>query len=190
MVIQASAAETTIQTNAVDAATSLQAIQNTGRQALGELRGLLGVLRTDAGSAPQKSRGPRIDDLDALAESYSVAGLVVSIDRAVDVSDLGDAVELAVYRLVQESLTNALKHGGQGTASVVIKRTDDQVTVRIDNTVDESLSSPVAAPTGSGHGITGMRERVWSLGGSLTAAPTDGRGFQVSAVIPLTNGRA
>lgn len=189
MVVQASAAETTIQTNVADAITSLQAIQNTGRQALTELRGLVGVLRTDTGSSPPKSQGPRVQDLDALAERYCAAGLVVSIDRTIDVSDLGDGVELVIYRLVQESLTNALKHGGHGTASVIIERTDDAITVRIDNTVDAARPSPVAASAGSGHGIPGMRERVWSLGGSLTAIPTDGDGFRVSAVIPLTNGR-
>jgi signal transduction histidine kinase len=154
----------------------LDTIAATGREALDEMRGLLGVLRDDdTAVGPQ----PGLDDLPALVQRMRAAGLDVELAVAPDVH-VPPAVGLTVYRIVQEALTNVARHaGGRPTAQVAVRQAQDGLQVLVTNTGE----GPVVVPV-PGRGITGMRERVASVGGSVEAGPT-AAGWRVSAVVPL-----
>jgi signal transduction histidine kinase len=153
----------------------LHLIGETGRQALAELRRMLGVLREeDAG--PQLSPQPGIDDLDRLLPTVRAAGLPVTYSTTGDLAALGRGVQLAVYRIVQEALTNTLKHAGPGaTAEVTLAATDGEIRVRVR---DDGRATPAPA----NHGLVGMRERAALYHGDLTAGPAD-RGWLVEVVL-------
>jgi signal transduction histidine kinase len=166
--------------------TNLEKIENSGRQALAETRRLLGVLRDpggETGLAPQ----PAIDELDALAASVRAAGvpvhLVISGNRAV----VPAAVDVSVYRIAQESLTNALKHAGHACADVTIGCADYAVTIDV---TDDGSRQPANPNPTDGHGLAGMRERVAVFGGELRAGPRPGGGFAVHARLPIGDGLA
>ena len=165
---------------------ALEKIENSGRQALNETRRLLGVLRAtdpDPGLAPQ----PGIGELDALAANVRAAGLPVSLVIAGDHSALPATVDVSVYRIVQEALTNVVRHAGAGRADVAIGCADNAVTIEV---TDDGAEDPLdATPTG-GHGLTGMRERVAIFGGELCAGPRVGGGFAVWARLPLEDRRS
>jgi signal transduction histidine kinase len=153
----------------------LRLIGETGRQALAELRRVLGMLR-DEDADPQLSPQPGIEDLDRLLPSVRGAGLPVTYSTSGDLHTLGRGVQLAVYRIVQESLTNTLKHAGRGaTADVTLTAVDGEVRVRVR---DNGRGAP-AAPN---HGLVGMRERAAMYGGVLTAGPA-GQGWLVDVVL-------
>ncbi|MEU8234506.1 histidine kinase [Actinoplanes sp. NPDC048967] len=153
----------------------LQLIGETGRQALGELRRVLGVLRGEDADA-QLSPQPGIDDLDRLLPSVRAAGLPVTYSTAGELRALGRGVQLAVYRIVQEALTNTLKHAGRGaTADVTLAASDGEVRVRVR---DDGRGGP-AAPS---HGLLGMRERAAMYGGVVNAGPAE-RGWLVDVVL-------
>jgi len=153
----------------------LRLIGETGRQALAELRRVLGVLR-DEDTDPQLSPQPGIEDLDRLLPSVRGAGLPVTYSTSGDLHTLGRGVQLAVYRIVQEALTNTLKHAGRGaTAEVTLAATDGEVRVRVR---DNGRGTP-AAPN---HGLVGMRERTAMYGGVMTAGPAE-QGWLVDVVL-------
>ncbi|WP_250004843.1 sensor histidine kinase [Actinoplanes sp. M2I2] len=153
----------------------LRLIGETGRQALAELRRVLGVLREEDAD-PQLSPQPGIDDLDRLLPSVRAAGLPVTYSTSGDLHTLGRGVQLAVYRIVQEALTNTLKHAGRGAAAdVTLAASDGQVRVRVR---DNGRGEP-AAPS---HGLLGMRERAAMYGGVVTAGPA-GSGWLVDVVL-------
>lgn len=154
---------------------SLEAIRDTSRDALDGLRGELDSLRGNAPLSPSTS----LVDIPALAARMRSAGLPVSV--VVSASDLPEAIETAAYRIVQESLTNVLRHAGSGvTASVEVSVDDGALHVSV---VDTGTSAGFV----EGHGITGMRRRATSLGGTLDAGPDESGGFAVRARIPLTS---
>ncbi len=156
------------------AATTMQQVAGTGRQALGDLRRLLGVLRT-ADGAPHGPQ-PGVGDLDELAASVRAAGVPVQLIRHGEPGSLGLAADLAVYRIVQEALTNVLKHAGPAaTATVTLTYRPDGATVEVRDTGTGRLAS------GSGAGLVGMRERVAAYGGELLAGPQPGGGWRVRA---------
>ena len=158
----------------------LEKIENSARQALAETRRLLGVLRDpdeETGLAPQ----PGIGDLDALAASVRAAGLPVNLVIDGDRAALPAAVDVSVYRIVQEALTNVLKHAGPARADVAIGCADDTVTIEV---TDNGTGEPGPDPAG-GHGLAGMRERAAVFGGELAAGPRPGGGFAVRARLPL-----
>jgi signal transduction histidine kinase len=163
---------------------TLEKIENSARQALGETRRLLGVLRDpdeESGLAPQ----PGVGDLDALAASIRAAGLPVNLVVDGNLGALPAAMDVSVYRIVQEALTNVLKHAGPARADVTIGCTAETVTIEVtDNGV--GLLSPLS-PVG-GHGMTGMRERAAVFGGELAAWPLPDGGFTVRAWLPLVDG--
>ncbi|MGH3122044.1 MAG: sensor histidine kinase, partial [Streptosporangiaceae bacterium] len=145
---------------------ALEKIENNGRQALTETRRLLGVLRDtseETGLAPQ----PGISELKALTASVSAAGLPVNLVIDGDPAALPAAVDLSVYRIVQEALTNVLKHAGQARADVTIGCADEAVTIEI---TDDGTVPGSRVPAG-GHGLAGMRERVAVFGGEFHAGP-------------------
>jgi signal transduction histidine kinase len=153
----------------------LRLIGETGRQALAELRRTLGVLREEDAD-PQLSPQPGIEDLDRLLPTVRAAGLPVSYSTSGDLHTLGRGVQLAVYRIVQEALTNTLKHAGRGvTATVTLTASDGEVRVHVR---DNGHGTP-AAPN---HGLVGMRERAAMYGGVVTAGPAD-QGWQVDVVL-------
>jgi signal transduction histidine kinase len=163
---------------------TLEKIENSARQALSETRRLLGVLRDpdeEAGLAPQ----PGIGDLDTLADSVRSAGLPVHLVIDGDPAALPAAVDVSVYRIVQEALTNVLKHAGQARAEVTIGCAADTVTVEV---TDDGTAQPGSKVPGGGHGLAGMRERAAVFGGELVAGPRPGGGFAVRARLPVRDG--
>ena len=159
----------------------LEKIENSARQALAETRRLLGVLRDpdeETGLAPQ----PGIGDLDALAASVRAAGVPVNLVIDCDRAALPAAMDVSVYRIVQEALTNVLKHAGPARADVAIGCADDTVTIEI---TDDGTGEPGNQALAGGHGLAGMRERAGVFGGELAAGPRPGGGFAVRARLPL-----
>jgi signal transduction histidine kinase len=157
---------------------SLTAIRDSGRHALGELRRLLGLLRDgdeDAGMAPQ----PSLTAVDELVRGTRAAGLPVEVRVEGQLKGLPQSVDVAAYRLVQEGLTNALRHAGSDT-TLTLRREADELTVEVANALPpDARSSP-----GAGHGLAGMRERVRVFGGSFDAGPSQGS-FVVRASLPI-----
>jgi signal transduction histidine kinase len=165
---------------------ALAAIEATSRAALTELRRLLGVLRQDS-DEPQGdlSPVPGLADLDSLLAEVTNAGLAVRLRVEGTPSPLPAGVDLSAYRIVQEALTNVVKHAGPAQAQVMIRYRDRDLTVEV---TDDGRG--VAAPAGddrggTGHGLIGMRERVAAFGGELEIGPCPGGGFRVAARLPL-----
>jgi len=166
------------------AAAALEKIEHSGRQALTEMRRLLGVLREpdeEPGLAPQ----PGIGQLAALTESTRAAGLPVRLTVDGDHAGLPQAVDVSAYRIVQEALTNVLKHAGPAHAEVAIGCAAGAVTIEVS---DDGAGIPVALAQPGGQGLAGMRERVAIFGGELLAGPRPAGGFAVRARLPLSGG--
>jgi len=166
------------------AGATLEKVENSARQALAETRRLLDVLRDpdeETGFAPQ----PGIGDLDALAASVRAAGLPVNLAVDDDLATLPAVVDVSVYRIVQEALTNVLKHAGPARADVTIGRTADTVTIDV---TDNGTGAPGPLPPVRGHGLAGMGERAALFGGELAAGPRPGGGFAVRARLPFGGG--
>ncbi|MFP5322949.1 MAG: sensor histidine kinase [Acidimicrobiia bacterium] len=181
MVVQAGAGRRVLDRDPAAAAEALAVVERTGRNALEELRRLLGVLRDDdAGAATEPQ--PTAGDVATLVEGWRDAGLDVDLRISGVAPELAAGVSLTIYRVVQEALTNVMKHAGPARAEVVIRYGDD---VRID--VLDDGRGPVARADlpSAGQGLIGMRERVELFGGQLTTGPRPGGGFRVSATIPL-----
>lgn len=160
------------------AETALQTISRTSGEALEELRATLAVVRrVDAEVDLAPAAG--LDSLDDLRRRMSDAGLHVDVKTSGDPEALPQPADLAGYRVVQESLTNVLKHGEVYTATVHIEHANDTVTITVSNPVTSVTT------TEDGMGISGMRQRVTSLGGDFTAGPTDDGHFVVRASIPV-----
>ncbi|MER5688615.1 sensor histidine kinase [Streptomyces sp. NPDC002205] len=167
---------------------ALQLIGDTGRQALGELRHVLGVLReaTDGPpGGPELSPQPGIADIEALCAKVRAAGLEVVYRTSGDVEVLDSGVQLTAYRIVQEALTNILKHTDTDTrVHLAILVEDSRLNIRVQDTGPAAPSGP---PNEEGHGLVGMRERAALYGGTVSAGPTGGGGWSVEAVLDLTS---
>jgi signal transduction histidine kinase len=181
MVVQAEAAEAMLDVDPERARRPLSSVQDTGRSALGELRRMLGVLRerdeTGAPLAPQ----PGLDGLDELVESVRQAGLLVSVRIDGEPRPLPSGVDLSAYRIVQEGLTNALKHAGPARADVLVRYGDRELELRVSD--DGRGHDP--SSNGGGHGLVGMRERVALYGGEIEAGPRPGGGYRLRVRLPL-----
>jgi signal transduction histidine kinase len=166
-------------------AEALKLIGETGRQAMSELRRMLGALREHT-DAPQLSPQPGIADIDALCSRIRAAGPGVVYRTTGDVESLDRGVQLAAYRIVQEALTNSLKHAGPDTDALVsLTVADRHLDIRIQDTGPRSLG-PAEPPTEDGHGIIGMTERASLYGGTVTAGPRPGGGWIVRTDLELT----
>ncbi|HEX5596900.1 MAG TPA: sensor histidine kinase [Micromonosporaceae bacterium] len=178
---------TTAGTKQVRAA--LRTISRTGREAMAELRSLLGVLRADDGpDGADRTPQPGLDAIEGLMEQVRAAGLPVSYSVAGRPRSVAAGVSLVAFRVVQESLTNALKHGGPGVrAAVRLAWARDHLRVEVtDDGRGTSPSDTAPGVTGSvGHGIIGMRERVTAAGGTIRVGGQPGGGYQVTALLPL-----
>jgi signal transduction histidine kinase len=162
-------------------AATLEKIERSSREALVEMRRLLGVLRQDGDDAAASPQ-PGIAQLEPLAANVRAAGLEVEL--ALDCGEtLPPALELSVYRIVQEALTNALKHGRATRALVAVRRSGELLSVEV---VDDGSPHAGDATAGSGHGLVGMRERVALFGGELHTGPGPEGGFAVRATLPVT----
>jgi signal transduction histidine kinase len=165
---------------------TLEEIEHSGRQALTETRRLFGVLRDpdeETGRAPQ----PGISELPALAGSLRAAGLEVTLSVNGDHTALPPAVNVSAYRIVQEALTNVLKHAGPARAEVTVGCADGAVTIEVTDDGPGNPAPPAvkgAGEVGGGQGLAGMRERVALFGGDLRAGPRPGGGFTVCARLP------
>jgi len=182
MVVQADGASYALDNDPGKAKEALAAIAATGRQALAEMRRLLGVLRHDDGTDPGRAPLPGIAQLGELLEQTRAAGLPVTLTVEGVPQPLPDGAALAAYRIVQESLTNTRKHGGpQATAQVTLRYLEDALVLRI----TDDGQGPVTVPDGAGHGLNGMRERVAIYGGWVQAGPRPGGGYHVTARLPF-----
>ncbi|MEB8338739.1 sensor histidine kinase [Streptomyces endophyticus] len=164
--------------------TALKTIRENSVDGLAEMRRLIGILR-DAGEDTEPVAAPTLAGLGALVEQSRTNGLDVRLTVSGAVTDLPAPVELAAYRIVQESLTNALKHAAKGRVTVAVDRSDERVEVRVDSPYGDR-DGPRAP--GSGAGLVGMRERAALLGGTFEAGPDApvGKVWRVCARLPLT----
>jgi signal transduction histidine kinase len=160
----------------------LRLIGDTGRQALGELRRVLGVLRE--GPEQQLRPQPDLGELDRLLDGVRAAGLDVTCRTAGDLNRLGPGLQLAVYRIVQEALTNTLKHAGAAAAEVTVEVTDDrQVRVRVRDHGSGGRGRPPDTEPVVHQGVLGIRERAALYGGTVTAGPAADAGWLVDVVL-------
>ncbi|MEV6812832.1 sensor histidine kinase [Micromonospora sp. NPDC051296] len=176
--IQAGVGARVIDSQPAQARAALATIEATSRDALAGLRRTLGALRRGAGEAVSLDPAPGLADLDRLVAATGDAGVRVEL-RQQGGRPVPPDVDLAAYRIVQEALTNVVRHAGVDTCRVTVERGDEAVTVEV---VDDGRGGPVGA---EGHGLVGMRERALALGGHLHAAPRPERGFRVAARLPV-----
>ena len=181
MVVQAAAAEEVLGRDPERARAPLTAIQETGNQALIEMRRLLGILRAKD-EALASGRQPGLAGLDVLVTDFREAGLPVDLTVEGELASLSAGVDLAAYRIVEEALTNALKHARGAETRVSVRRVDGAVELE----VDDDGPGPGEGDNG-GHGLIGMRERAMLYGGTLHAGRRDGGGFAVRARLPLVS---
>lgn len=165
----------------------LRALEVTARGAMGELRRMLGVLRAADGAAALEPQ-PGISQLPQLFAEARAAGMPVTDHVEPPPSDLPAGLELTVFRVVQEALTNVRKHAPGSRASVAISYRDGEVTVRVDN--DGPKGRPTSSSGGHGHGLLGMGERVALYDGTMSACPRPAGGFSVEVRLPLPEARS
>jgi signal transduction histidine kinase len=179
MVVQAGAERRVLDGTGGSTREVLETIERIGRSALTEMRRLVGMLRSDAGDplAPQ----PGLDDLPTLIGQVRAAGLPVELQVEGERRELPVGIELSAYRIVQEALTNALKHAGGAHASVRVHYGADSLELKI---VDDGGGSRTPVPSG-GHGLVGMRERVALYGGRFDAGRRQSGGFAVRVLLPI-----
>ncbi|GHJ16934.1 MULTISPECIES: sensor histidine kinase [unclassified Micromonospora] len=190
MIVQADGVRFTLDRDPATAREAAKVVADTGRQALEEMRRLVGVLREPSRPEPAAMadepahRRPALVELPALLDRFRAAGLRIDRGGAGTPVALPPGLELTVYRVVQESLTNALKHAGVGASvELTLDWAADAVAVRA---VDDGRGRPVVRPAPSGgHGLVGMRERVGVYDGSLAAGPTLAGGWRVEVRLPL-----
>jgi len=182
MVVQAGAAQQLIAVDPVKATELLEAVQRAGEQSATELRRMLSLLSDET---PALEPQPGLADLDALFEQVRAAGLRVQLRTDARALAMTPALQVTVYRIVQEGLTNVLKHAPGSDTQVVISQTIGELTICISNTVKGNALIPPnpTAPSAPGRGLTGMRERVHLYGGHIEAGPTD-IGWRITAVLP------
>jgi len=172
---------------------ALRVIEAASRDGLAELRRMLGVLRSDGVPDVALSPTPDVAGLDELVDRAAMADVQVSL--TVDgVDSLPEGVGLSVYRIVQEAVTNVVKHAAPAMCMVGVRADEQEVRIEISNDgpvwpVQASESPMTGLPTPNGHGLIGMRERVMTYGGTFTAGPRPTGGFAVSAILPYASGR-
>jgi len=163
----------------------LRAVESTARQAMVEMRRLLGVLRADGESLPLAPQ-PGLSQLPALVDRATKAGLHVEVTTTGTPEPLPAGLDLTAYRVVQEALTNTLKHASARTASVALEYAPGELRLTVEDDGRGHADGVGAAPSpGRGHGLIGMAERVSFYGGRLHTGPLDGRGFGVDVRLPI-----
>ncbi|MGO4420766.1 sensor histidine kinase, partial [Streptomyces sp. MCAF7] len=166
------------------ARTALTTIKAASKEALGEVRQVLDTLRAP-GDAP-RSPAPGLDRLDELTEQARGMGLAVSVEVDGVRTALPPGTDLAAFRIVQEALTNIVRHSGSRTARVLLRYAPAELELRIDDDGPATAVGPANGGAGGGNGLVGMRERAAALGGTVVAGPRPDGGFRVRARLPLT----
>jgi signal transduction histidine kinase len=161
---------------------ALKRVEQAGRTALTEMRGLLGAMR-QAGDPLELAPQPGLGDLDALLGGIRRAGLPVELHVEGTPAALPPAIDLSAYRIIQEGLTNTLKHAGASRADVLIRYGADGLEIEVR---DDGHASAGAGTNGQGHGLVGVRERVKIYGGEMSASTAAGGGFTLRTRLPLT----
>lgn len=182
MVVQAGAARVAADSSPGEAADALRAVEASGRTAMAELRNLLGLL-SPAGADVALRPQPGLGELDELISRVAAAGLAVELEVRGTPRPLPPGADLAAYRVVQEALTNVLRHAGGAATSVVVDWGDE-----LEITVSDAGRGPSAAsggPSAAGRGLLGLQERLSLYGGELDAGPRPGGGWRVRAVMPV-----
>ena len=183
MVLQVGAVRHRLAAVAAEEVEALRSVEGVGRSALTEMRRLLGAMRSDD-QGPELAPQPGLDELDALAQEVGRAGLPVRVHRSGEEVPVPRAVDLSAYRIVQEGLTNALKHARASHAEVTVRTSAGALHLEVR---DDGRG---VAPTGGlGHGLVGVQERVKIFGGEMTASPDPAGGFVLTARLPLEAGR-
>jgi signal transduction histidine kinase len=180
MVVQASGVRRLLHDDQEREREALLSVERIGREALGEMRRMLGVMKPDEAQAVALAPQPGLQHLDRLIQQVEKAGLPVQLRVEGPPTDLPAGIDVSAYRIVQEGLTNALKHARGSHAEVVVRYADDGVEVEV---ADDGPGSNGAAL--DGQGLAGMRERVALFGGTLDAGPREGGGFMLRAQLPL-----
>ncbi|HWE61212.1 MAG TPA: sensor histidine kinase, partial [Chloroflexota bacterium] len=181
--VQAGAAEEIAERDPRRAREVLQTIQGTSRQALAEMRAMLSVLRSDDEARARRDPQPSVAQLDRLVDQSRAAGLRVTLRVEGAVRPLPEALDISAYRIVQEALTNSLKHAGPAHALVLVRYADEAVELEIS---DDGRGPGVQRDgVAEGRGLVGMRERVALFGGDLIVGALAGQGFRVRARFPL-----
>jgi signal transduction histidine kinase len=207
--VQAGFGEYVFDSDPTQARAALGNIQHVTREALSDMQRLLGVLRQEGTGQPdaaapggepgeeqppaparqlQLAPAPGLADLERLVSTTAGAGVQVALTRTGDRRDIPAAIDQSAFRIVQEALTNVVKHSGASTCQVIVGYEPDSLTVEITDPGNDGAAfrEPHAVRTdGMGHGILGMRERVSLCGGEFTAGPRPGHGFEVIAHFPL-----
>jgi signal transduction histidine kinase len=182
MIVQADGGRYAFDHDPRKAKQALETVASTGRGALEDMRRLVGVLRGSDAGPDTPRRAITLTELGTLVDGARSAGLDVELDNTLP-EQLPPAVELAVYRIAQEGLTNVLRHAGPGAkVGLCLKHTDRTVTVSV---TDDGGTRRLPKQQGKGHGITGMRERVAVHGGTLSAGPASPAGWALTAEIPV-----
>ncbi|MFF3319223.1 sensor histidine kinase [Streptomyces sp. NPDC003035] len=208
MVVHAAALQAVALKDPQKAVKNAALVGDMGRQALTELRQMLGVLREDVAPSPAapvplaavgraaaaaaeaaSGDGPCLDALEDLVEQSRQAGVVVELMVLGEVRSYAAEVEQTAYRVVQEALTNVHKHAAGAKVVVRLAHRDGEVAVQVENGPSDAGAADADLPSG-GNGLVGMRERVTRLGGVFVSGPTDAGGFRVSAVLPVREERA
>ncbi|MEU8343784.1 sensor histidine kinase [Spirillospora sp. NPDC048832] len=186
--VQAGVALHLIDQNPEQARTALAAIKDASKEALTEMRGVIGALRSEGETAP-RAPAAGLDRLDDLLDRARSAGLAVDAEITGDRRPLHANTDLAAFRIVQEALTNVTRHAGPGpvTARVLIAYREHGIEVRVE---DDGRGAPLLDDRPGGSGLRGMRERAAALGGTFDAGPRPGGGFRVRAELPLPEGDA
>ena len=189
MVVQAEAGPVAVEHDPARAAGAFEAIAATGRQALVEMRRLLGMLRGDEEQAPSLAPQPGLAEVPSLVEQVGRAGLRVELVVEGTEAALPPGIDLSAYRIIQEALTNAVKHGGSGRARVLVRYGADalQLQIRDEGRPAGGDGAPVERrpDAAQGRGLLGMRERVNLFGGELHVGPGPDGGFGVDARLPI-----
>ena len=183
MVLQVGAVRHKLPDALAEDSDALRGVEQAGRTALAEMRGLLAAMRRD-GEEAELTPQPGLDGLDALLEEIGRAGLPVQLHVDGEPVALPRGIDLSAYRIVQEGLTNALKHARASNAEVTVRYRPDELHIEVR---DNGEGSP--ASNGIGHGLVGVRERVKIYGGEMSAGTANGRGFILSTRLPLSADR-
>ncbi len=190
--IQSGVGRHVIEAQPGEAKAALSAIEETSRSALHELRRVLGVLRRSNGDTRELAPAPTLADLQDLVDRVRGAGVPIELTCRGNASSLPQGLELSVYRIVQEALTNVVKHAQSATTRISIDRQHDTLEVTVTNRAPSNgasraghLGEEHARERRDGHGIIGMEERAAAFGGSLTASPLPDGGFEVHVLLPV-----
>lgn len=179
MTVQAGAVRRLLRPDQERERQALEVVEATGREALTEMRRLVGLLR-EQGSMPEFSPQPSMRSVDVLVGTVREAGLPVELEIDGAPRELPPGVDLSAYRVIQEALTNALRYAGPAQAWVTVRWREETLELEIAN---DGRSEPGVG--GGGHGLTGLRERVALVGGTVDSGPRTGGGFVVRAQLPI-----